>query len=145
MVAACRSLIALSVRSLAVVDGIVDPLQFRALVVITSRGRTSLGELADATGLSLSTSSRLCSRLVEAGLIDRKDDPDDRRQLALTLTGDGKRVVSSVMGTRRRAVRQLLQRLSEPARTALTASLDELAAGCEQQDDRELWSLGWAT
>jgi DNA-binding MarR family transcriptional regulator len=145
VVAACRSLVALSVRSLAVVDDIVDPLQFRALVVIASRGVASLGALADATGLSLSTSSRLCNRLVEAGLIDRKDDPADRRQLALTLTEDGKRVVSTVTGTRRRAVRQLLQRLSDPARTALTAAVEELAATCNEQDERDLWSLGWAT
>lgn len=145
VVAACRSLVALSVRSIAVVDDVVDPVQFRALVVIASRGVASLGELAEATGLSLSTSSRLCTRLVEAGLIHRKDDPADRRQLALTLTEDGKRVVSSVTGIRRRAVRQLLQRLSEPARTALTAALDELVASCKEQDERELWSLGWAT
>jgi len=145
VVAACRALVALSVRSIAVVGDVVDPLQFRALVVIAGRGVASLGELAEATGLSLSTSSRLCNRLVEAELVDRRDDPADRRQLALRLTEDGKRVVSTVMSTRRRAVRQLVQQLSEPARAALFSTLDELQAACEESDANELWSLGWAT
>ena len=44
-------------------------------------------------GLHLTRASRLCDRLVAAGLLDRADDPANRRQLTLTLTPDGERVV----------------------------------------------------
>ena len=60
--------------------------QVRALVVIASRGSVSLGELAAACGVHLTSASRLCDRLVAAGLMDRADDPANRRQLTLTLT-----------------------------------------------------------
>ena len=75
---ACRSLVAISVRSLAAVSAQVDIVQLRVLVVIASRGSVSLGEAADATGITLSKASRTCDRLVGMRLLARADDPSDR-------------------------------------------------------------------
>ena len=50
MLAACRVLVALSAQSIAAVEDAADVTQVRALVVISSRGSVSLGELAAAAG-----------------------------------------------------------------------------------------------
>jgi DNA-binding MarR family transcriptional regulator len=141
--AACRVLVAVSARSIAAVQDMVDPVQFRALVVIASRRSMSLGELGEAAGLNLSTASRLCDRLVQAELVDRSDDPDNRRQLRLTLTDNGHQLVATVMARRREALALILQRIPTPRRLELVAVLREFASAGGETNERDLWSLGW--
>ena len=143
--AACRVLVAISARAIAAVDDVIDLTQFRALVVITSRGSVSLGELAEATGLHLSTASRLCDRLVGRGLLDRADDPANRRQLTLTLTGEGRRLVAEVREQRKLALRPLLARLPSRSRAQLVTSLRGFAAAADEPAEADLWLMGWPT
>jgi DNA-binding MarR family transcriptional regulator len=145
VLAACRGLVAISVRSLASVEGVVDATQLRALVVVASRGSVSLGELAAGAGLTLSTASRLCDRLVAGGLMHRQDDPANRRQLVLTLTQDGKRVVKQVTDSRRRAIEPLLRALPEGRRRVLADALEELMEAGGEPSERDLWAVGWTT
>ncbi|HST47785.1 MarR family winged helix-turn-helix transcriptional regulator [Jatrophihabitans sp.] len=145
MQAACRVLVAISARSIAAIDDVVDLTQFRALVVIASRGSVSLGELADATSLHLSTASRLCDRLVGRGLLDRADDPANRRQLTLRLTDEGRRLVHDVRHRRKLALQPLLARLPRHTRTQLVSSLRSFAAVSDEPADSDLWLMGWPT
>lgn len=143
--AACRVLVAISSQSIAAVEDLVDLTQFRALVIIGSRGSVSLGELADAARMHLSTASRMCDRLVAQGLIDRADDPDNRRQLILTLTDAGRRVVKDVMDQRRAAVQPMLAAMPKTRRAELVALLQEFAALGPPAADPDLWFMGWTT
>lgn len=145
VLAACRVLVAISARSIASVGASVDVSQLRALVVVASNEGISLGKLAAAAGLSLSTASRLCDRLVAAGLLNRADDPANRRQLSLTLTDAGRRVLRQVTDNRRQAVQPILRKLSRQRRAALVAALADFAAASGEPAEKELWSLGWAT
>ncbi len=145
MLAACRVLVAISARSVAAVDDTVDMPQFRALVVVASRGLVTLGELADAAGMSMSTASRLCDRLVGLGLLSRTDDPANRRQLQLTLTDAGHSVVTRAMDERRAALRPILTRLPKQSRAQLVELLTEFADAGGEPAARDLWSLGWPT
>jgi DNA-binding MarR family transcriptional regulator len=143
--AACRVLVAISARSIAVIDDVVDLAQFRALVVIDSRESVSLGELAEATALHLSTASRMCDRLVTKGLLIRVDDPADRRQLVLRLTEKGRRLVQEVVRRRKAALEPLLAGLPKRRRTQLVTSLRDLAVAGGEPADSDLWFMGWPT
>jgi DNA-binding MarR family transcriptional regulator len=123
----------------------VDLAQFRALVVVASRGSVSLRELAEAAQLHLSRASRLCDRLVIDGLINRVDDPANRRQLILTLTPKGERVVQTVMDRRRAGIDPILTRMSKQRRSELTAALQHFADAFGDPSDPDLWSMGWTT
>jgi DNA-binding MarR family transcriptional regulator len=143
--AACRVLVAISAQSIAAVDDIVDPTQCRALVVIASCGAVSLSELADATSLHLSTASRMCDRLVAMGLLHRADDPANRRQLTLTLTDEGRRLVQEVLRQRKQALTPLLSRLPVHSRAQLVTSLRSFAEVADEPADSDLWFMGWPT
>jgi len=143
--AACRVLVAISAQSIAAVEDVVDLTQFRALVVIASRGSVSLAELADAARLHMSKASRMCERMVSLGLIHRGDDPDNRRQLTLTLTEQGSRLVQDVMARRRAALEPLLLRLPKQRRSQLVSLLREFADAGGEPADADLWFMGWAT
>ncbi|WP_353647779.1 MarR family transcriptional regulator [Nakamurella sp. A5-74] len=145
--AASRVLVAISARSIAAVQDVADLLHIRALVVIAGRGSVSLSELAEFTDLHLTRASRLCVRLEAKGLIVRAQDPDNRRQLDLTLTTAGRHLVEGVMERRREALEQLLLRLRETMTlkqsAALIPALQAFAAAAGEPTDTDLWGMGW--
>ena len=74
-------------------------------------------------GVHPSNATRACDRLVAAGLLDRRDNPADRRHLLLTLTDAGRELVDGVMDRRRVAIGQILQRMPPEDRAQLATVL----------------------
>jgi DNA-binding MarR family transcriptional regulator len=70
--------------------GDISPVQLRALTVLQERPGTNLNDLAQAMGVTVSTTSRLVDRLVAGGLVDRRPSPRTRRQISLALTRAGR-------------------------------------------------------
>jgi DNA-binding MarR family transcriptional regulator len=70
--------------------------QFRCLKMVQRSTDVSLGELADANGVSAPAMSKLVDGLVEAGLLERRGSTDDRRRIELTVTAAGKRKLDTV-------------------------------------------------
>jgi DNA-binding MarR family transcriptional regulator len=142
---AARALVAISARSVAAVEDVVTPPQLRVMVMIASRGPLNLGAVARWLGVHPSNATRACDRLVTAGLLDRRDDPADRRNLQLQLTEEGRRVVDDVMDRRRHAIAEVLERMPALQRTALVPVLATFAQAAGEVDDEHLWSVGWTT
>ncbi|MBL8925154.1 MAG: MarR family transcriptional regulator [Pseudonocardia sp.] len=142
---AARALVAISARSVTAVEGVVTPPQLRVLVMIASRGPLNLGAVARGLGVHPSNATRACDRLVLAGLLDRRDDPADRRNLQLQLTDEGRRLVDDVMDRRRHAIVEVLERMPALQRTALVPVLVTFAEAAGEMDDEHLWSVGWTT
>lgn len=140
---ASRVLVGIAAQSMADVEDTVTVTQFRALVVVAAREPIHLAALAQAMGIHPSNATRTCDRLVAQGLLDRKDNPADRRHLALTLTEDGRRLVESVLTRRRTAIADVLNKMSAGGRARLAVVLTEFAqAGGEPPMD-QLWATGW--
>ena len=142
---AARALVGISARSLVDVDDLVTPPQLRVLVMIASRGPLNLGAVARGLGVHPSNATRACDRLVVAGLLDRRDDPADRRNLLLQLTEEGRTLVDQIMDRRRHAIAEVLDRMPALQRTALIPVLVTFAEAAGEMDDEHLWSLGWTT
>jgi DNA-binding MarR family transcriptional regulator len=145
VLAACRLLVAVSASSIASAEDTVDLPQFRALVIVSSRGVVSLAELADAAGMNMSTASRTGDRLVAKNLLHRAEDPHNRRQLQLTLTHSGQNLVAQAMRRRRAALRPMLAKLPRQRRAELVRVLGELAEAGGELSDRDLWWMGWTS
>jgi DNA-binding MarR family transcriptional regulator len=149
VLAACRVLVAVSAQSITAVEDVADLLQVRALVVVASQGSVSLSELSEAMNIHLTRASRLCDRLVLKGLVNRADDPANRRQLTLTLTPDGEQVVQEVMRRRREAIGSILDRMREQMtkqrRADMALLLQEFAVAGGEPSDPDLWAMGWTT
>jgi DNA-binding MarR family transcriptional regulator len=142
---ASRALVAISAQSVAAVEDVVTPPQLRVLVMVASRGALNLGAVARGLGVHPSNATRACDRLVSAGLLDRRDDPVDRRNLQLQLTDEGQRLVDGVMDRRRHAIAAVLERMPALQRTALVPVLVTFAEAAGEIDDEHLWSVGWTT
>ena len=142
---ACRLLVAISVRSLAAVSEQVDIVRLRILVVIGSHDIVRVSDIASATGISISKASRTCDRMAIDGLIVRTDDPHDRRNLRLSLTPAGRRILAKVAQTRRDAIRPALSAMQPTDRAELITVLREFTAAGGEPALHELWAMGWAT
>lgn len=145
VMAAARVLVAVSAQSVAEVEDVVSLPQLRVLVVVASQGPLNLAAVARRLGVHSSNATRACDRLVAAGLLDRRDDPADRRNLQLDLTEEGHRLVERVMDHRRKAIMDALGRMSSVERLALAPVLRSFAAAAGEVDDEGMWLMGWTT
>ncbi len=145
VMAAARVLVAVSAQSVAAVEDIVTLPQLRVLVMVASRTAPNLNAVATGMGVHPSNATRTVERLVSAGLLHRSDDPTDRRNLVLELTGRGRELVEGVMEQRRAAIAAILDRMPPGRRRSLVPVMRAFAeAGGETSDDA-VWSLGWTT
>jgi DNA-binding MarR family transcriptional regulator len=76
---ASRALIAIATQSLGQAAEDTTLAQYRALVVLASRGPQRMSDLSQALGVAPSTAGRMCDRLVRKGLARRQRDRADRR------------------------------------------------------------------
>lgn len=144
VLAASRVLVGISATSLAAVEDLLTPAQFRALLIIASRGPLHLGALADGMGVHPSQATRLCDRLVNTGFIDWRDNPADRRHLALLVTESGQQVVDGVTQQRVVAITAVLRRMPASDRADLARVMSAFAAAAGEPEPATMWSLGWA-
>ncbi len=143
LVAASRTLVAVAARSLAAADDGVTLPQYRALVVLGSRGPQTVGQLAEHLQLHPSTTSRLCDRLVAKALVDRAVSPESRREILVSLLPGGQQIVRKVTARRHRDVGAILARVPEALWPSLIAALDAFSAAAGEQPE-QAWSLGWS-
>ncbi len=131
---ASHALMQISVSALAVLEGKVSMPQLRALTALDERGPLNVGTLADALGIGVSSVSRLCDRLVAAGLVDRGNPPHSRREIVLTLTPPARRLLRSVASRRRRLIAKAMAGMSPDAQQALLLGLTAFAAAAARTD-----------
>ncbi|MBV8993503.1 MAG: MarR family transcriptional regulator [Pseudonocardiales bacterium] len=142
---ASRALVAVTAQSLASVEDRVTLPQFRILVILASRGPQNLRSVARGLGVNPSAATRLCNKLVAAGLLHRTDDPADRRYLKLRLTTDGYQLVQSVIDQRSAAIATVLAKMPPQLRDDLLPALRAFADAAGEVPERPIWALGWTT
>ncbi|MDQ0800127.1 DNA-binding MarR family transcriptional regulator [Arthrobacter sp. SLBN-112] len=133
VLAAADVLLRVVAGSVAEVEDIVNTPQLRVLVRIHSRGPQNLGGVAAELGVHASNATRICDRLVAAGLIERREDPADRRYVVLELTGKGDDLVNTVLEHRRQAIAGVISRMPAGRRPALAAAMEAFAAAAGGQ------------
>jgi DNA-binding MarR family transcriptional regulator len=123
LLTASRLLVAISARSIADVDETLTIPQFRTLVILSTRGPVNLATLAGLFDVQPSTTGRMVDRLVGAGLIDRRQNPDSRRELVVELTPSGRTTVAKVTAGRRRALADIVHDMPDTDRHGLVRAL----------------------
>jgi DNA-binding MarR family transcriptional regulator len=140
---ASRVLVAIAARSLAAAGDVTLP-QYRALVVLASRGPQRSIDLAAALGVNPSSATRLLDRLSRAGLIRRTRVQADRRSLRVALSPAGRDLVAQVTQRRREEVEQLLTALPPEQHDLVITALRAIADAAGEAPERDLAvGLGW--
>lgn len=85
----------------------------RALSVIATQEPCTMTELAELSVVDRTTLTRTVDQLVTAGLVARATPPEDRRQVVLTLTEEGRVACRGSLQAIYRLNREMLEELSE--------------------------------
>jgi DNA-binding MarR family transcriptional regulator len=142
VVGASRALVAIAARSLGSAGEEVTLPQYRALVVLASRGPQRVVDLAGFLDVTASTATRMCDRLARKGLIRRQRLSNDRRSVRVSISAAGRELVAAVTRRRRQEVQAIVDGMSAPQREQLVATLRMFADAAGEVPEQD-WSLGW--
>jgi DNA-binding MarR family transcriptional regulator len=142
VLSASRVLVAIAARSLADAGEDVTLTQYRSLVVLASRGPQGVAALADAVAVTPPTASRLVDRLVKKGLVRRRTDRQDRRQVRIALTETGRHLIDAVSARRRQEIATLLATVAPETQRSVVDALSQLAQVAGEVPEQD-WSTGW--
>jgi len=139
---ASRVLVAVAARSLGGGGVEITIPQYRALVVLGARGPQRVAELAEALGIDPSTATRLCDRLVGKGLISRRREDGDRRQVHLQLAPAGRRLLDAVTQRRRAEIRRIVAAVPADRRPAVVQAFTTFSAAAGEVPEAQ-WPRSW--
>lgn len=99
-------------------------------------GPLGVSEIAGATGVAVSTATRMVQWLERAGWVERTAPPagGDRRRRPVALTPAGRRVMEEADQAVRARLRRLLHRLDAPGRAAIVDGLRALEAALQEDE-----------
>lgn len=120
-------------------DGALTLSQYGLLELLADRQSARVQELAAHAGITASTATRILDALERRGVVERARSDEDRRAVAVSLTGLGRELLSAEqdwLRGRQRAFFSSLpaaeQELAPDLLFRLAALIDDLAAGPEQ-------------
>lgn len=101
--------------------------QLAALYVLADGSTTTIGELAEVLGRSPSATSRLVDGLVRRRLVERREEPEDRRQRSVALTQRGKALLRLVDRARADQFLTTVRPMPTPERALVAMGVAALA------------------
>lgn len=106
--------------------------QCHAIVEIGRAEKISLVELADILGLDKSTMSRTINNLVEAGLVLRELDMENRRYVIIQLTDKGKDIFKDTEESMNNYYQDVLESIPENKRNEVIEGLQLLTGAVKK-------------
>ena len=140
---ASRVLVGVAARSLAAVADQVTLPQFRMLVVLERTGPLRVGDLADALGVHPSTATRMTDRLHQSSHVARTINPGNRREVILTATATGSRLVTEVTARRQAEIAGIIATMPAHERSQLVTALDAFSRAAGESAPGPAAPLGW--
>jgi DNA-binding MarR family transcriptional regulator len=90
------------------------------------KGRCGISDVSDRMDITAAAASQLVDRLVVGGLVQRAEDPHDRRAKQIALTAKGEALIASSIEERLRWVEQLAMTLSHQEQQEVAQALQTL-------------------
>jgi len=100
--------------------------QLVTLHFLRAEGTQSVSAIAHHLQLSLAATSHLVERLVQRGLLDRTEDPSDRRQKRVDLTDEGRALVGGIQAEAMASLDALLAAVPPDVRGRLDQDVREV-------------------
>ncbi len=100
--------------------------QLSAMASINLAGELTLGELAARERVQPPSMTRVITTLYDHGLVSRKSDPSDGRQVLVSLTEDGRKILQEEAQTREAWLAEKIGTLSEEEKQTLMRASDIL-------------------
>jgi DNA-binding MarR family transcriptional regulator len=101
--------------------------QTGALFQIHRQKMCGIGGVGEDLGITSAAASQMIDRLVQQELLQRVEDPKDRRGKVLSLTPKGEAIVMQAASARQTWISQLVAALNQEERTLVAQAISLLA------------------
>lgn len=112
--------------------------QFGILMQLHYRGNCGVSDIGDRFDITNAAASQLVDKLVQSGLIQRAEDPNDRRAKLLNLTDKGRDLIRQGIEQRYRWVDQLAGKLSAEEREKVSEALKIMTQAAEELETESI-------
>ena len=110
--------------------------QFSILMQLRYRGTCSVSDISDRFDFSAAAASQLVDKLVQAGYLERAEDPTDRRAKLLSLSAKGEELINQGIEERHRWMDDLVRTLSVEDQKKVADALAILTQAAQQLDEK---------
>ncbi|KXX62435.1 hypothetical protein AZG88_29485 [Rhodococcus sp. LB1] len=104
----------------------LGPAQSLVLSQLTAVDSMPITELAAADGRAISTMTEIVGRLAKAGWVEKREGVEDRRQVRVAITAEGRRILEENQQLRNQTLAERISTLADHERVALAAALPAL-------------------
>jgi DNA-binding MarR family transcriptional regulator len=104
----------------------VSPGHIQVLIAL-ARGPRSVGQLAEELGVSPPAATQLVDKLAEHGMVDRHNDPADRRVVLVDYVAGMREVAGRIVEDRRRPLHDAMSKMTDGEALAFVKGLRLLA------------------
>ena len=98
------------------------------------RGQCGVTDIADHLAVTSPAASQMVERLVQQGLLERNEDPSDRRAKQVALSPAGRELMKESIEARVRWMAELTTVLSRDEQATIVAALDALTSAAIRLD-----------
>lgn len=106
--------------------------QFGILMQLHYHGNCGVSDIGERFDITSAAASQLVDKLVQSGLIQREEDPNDRRAKLLNLTPKGRDFIQQGIEERYRWVDQLAGKLNAEQRAKVTEALQVMTQAARE-------------
>ena len=108
-----------------------------ALMHLQDKGMSAVSELGDHLGITYPAVSQMLDRLVDEGLIQRTEDPNDRRSKQIVLTDKGMDTLNEGIKARQASLLEMADKLTDSEKEQIASAFQIVL---EKLQVPELWS-----
>lgn len=109
--------------------------QLNVLMRLYHGGKCGISEIGERLGITNAAASQAIDRLVNLGMIERTEDPDDRRAKQLALTQEGRTLIEKGFEARRNWISGLTNALNPEQQTLIISALTLLTEAARKTED----------
>jgi DNA-binding MarR family transcriptional regulator len=110
--------------------------QFSILMQLHYKGPCGMSEISERFDVSAAAASQLVDKLVQAGYIERTEDPSDRRAKLLKLSSEGAKLVDNGIQERYRWMEDLTSKFNTAEQTKISEALGLLTEAARKLDQK---------
>ncbi|MDL2253802.1 MarR family winged helix-turn-helix transcriptional regulator [Ruminococcaceae bacterium OttesenSCG-928-I18] len=112
----------------------LTPIQLRILITLYFEGPQTVRALSQNTCMAVANNSVQCKRLGALGLVERRRDKSDERQVRVSLTAQGNAMVEELRFSSEASLRTLADNISEDDAERILNGLEKVAVIFEEEN-----------
>lgn len=111
--------------------------QFHTMLRLYYRKSSGVSDIAQDVGFTRAASSQMIDRLVQQGLVERVENPADRRERVITLSLDGQELIEQIIASRRQWMENLTNVLTPGEQGQIIDAMTLLSRAARELENHE--------